>query len=262
MTTTLAPAPARLSDERLATLLSLLRQSDSVELKLTVPEVAHRATIDAFGIDPLDAQIRQVFFLETPDLRLNAAGLVVRARRIQGRRGDSVVKLRPVVPSELPDALRQSPDFGIEIDAMPGGFVCSGSLKSPVANGPIRDAVAGLLPKRKLFTKEQRGLLQTRAPDDIALDDLVFLGPVFVLKAKWTPAELQPMTAEMWLYPDGSRILELSTKCTPLDAFRVAAESRAYLSAHGISLSGQQETKTKKALDFFARRLAAEDAHQ
>ena len=60
------------------------------------------------------------------------------------------------------------------------------------------------------------------------------------------------MTAEMWLYPDGSRILELSTKCAPGEAFQVAAESRAFLSDHGISLAGEQETKTRKALDFFA----------
>ena len=33
----------------------------------------------------------------------------------------------------------------------------------------------------------------------------------------------------MWLYPDGSRILELSTKCAPAEAFQVAAETRAFL---------------------------------
>ena len=49
-------------------------------------------------MDPLDAQIRQVFFFDTPDLALNQAGVVVRARRVQGKGDDSVVKLRPVVP--------------------------------------------------------------------------------------------------------------------------------------------------------------------
>ena len=36
--------------------------------------------------------------------------------------------------------------------------------------------------------------------------------------------------AELWFYPDGSRILELSTKCKPEEAFDVAARTRAYLS--------------------------------
>jgi hypothetical protein len=63
------------------------------------------------------------------------------------------------------------------------------------------------------------------------------------------------MVAELWLYPDGSRILELSTKCTPNDAFQVAAETKAFLHERGVDLSGEQETKTKKALEFFSKEL-------
>ena len=47
-------------------------------------------------MDALDAQIRQIFFFDTPDLALDAHGVVVRARRIQGKGDDAVVKLRPV----------------------------------------------------------------------------------------------------------------------------------------------------------------------
>ncbi|HZA86947.1 MAG TPA: hypothetical protein VE466_08715, partial [Acidimicrobiales bacterium] len=98
-----------LSDEDLGQLMGLVRGSDSVELKLTVPDEHHRSTVAALGMDPLEAQIRQVFFFDTPDLALNQQGIVVRARRVQGRGDDSVVKLRPVVPDELPDRLRRSP---------------------------------------------------------------------------------------------------------------------------------------------------------
>ena len=42
------------------------------------------------------------------------------------------------------------------------------------------------------------------------------------------------MVAELWTYPDGSRILELSTKCEPAEAFDVAAEARAFLAGRGI----------------------------
>src|SRR4051794_20594487 len=87
------------SDEQLAELLALIKDSDSVELKLTVPEPLQRSTFAALGLDPLSAQIRQVFFFDTPELALNKAGVVVRARRMQGKGGDSVVKLRPVVPT-------------------------------------------------------------------------------------------------------------------------------------------------------------------
>ena len=123
---TSAATRPRLSDADLAEFLELIRGADSVELKLTVPEADQRSSVTALGMDPLEAQIRQVFFFDTPDLALNAAGVVVRARRVQGKGDDSVVKLRPVVPDELPRAVRRSPGFGVEVDAMPGGFVCSG----------------------------------------------------------------------------------------------------------------------------------------
>ena len=61
----------------------------------------------------------------------------------------------------------------------------------------------------------------------------------------------------MWFYPDGSRILELSTKCLPEDAFQVAGETRAYLVERGIDLDGEQQTKTKTALEFYAGRQHA-----
>jgi hypothetical protein len=61
----------------------------------------------------------------------------------------------------------------------------------------------------------------------------------------------------MWLYPDNSRILELSTKCAPSDAIEVAAEARAFLESRGVDLGGEQETKTRKALTFFSKQLSA-----
>jgi hypothetical protein len=82
------------------------------------------------------------------------------------------------------------------------------------------------------------------------------LGPIFVLKLKFAPADFnRKVVAEMWLYPDGSRIFELSTKCTPGEAFQVATEARAFLTRRGVDLGGEQETKTKKALEFFSKGL-------
>jgi hypothetical protein len=256
-----ATAGPRLTDQQLAELLDLTRDVDSVELKLTVPEVTQRSTVRALQLDPLEAQIRQVFFFDTPDLALNQKGVVARARRIQGKSSDSVVKLRPVVPDELPDDLRRSSSFGVEVDAMPGGFVCSGSFKGKLSPTIVLDAVGGKTRLRKLFSREQREFFAAHAPDGLALDDLSVLGPIFVLKLAFTPDEFKRrMVAELWLYPDGSRILELSTKCAPTEAFQVAAEARAFLTGRGVDLGGEQQTKTKTALEFFSRELETGEA--
>jgi hypothetical protein len=247
-----------LTAEELGKLFGLIGEADSVELKVTLPASAHQGTIAALGLDPLDAQIRQLFFFDTPDLMLNKAGLAVRARRIQGRGGDTVVKLRPVVPDQLPESVRHSASMKVEVDAMPGGYVCSASMKGKAANDEVRRAVRGERPLRKLFSKEQREFYGAHVPDGPGLDELSVLGPIFVLKEVVVPEDLRrKLTAELWLLPDGTRIAELSTKCAPEEAFEVGVKTRAYLEGLGLDLDVDAQTKTKAALEFFASHLPA-----
>jgi hypothetical protein len=245
--------------DELQQLLGLVSSSDTVELKLTVPESEQRSAIVSLGMDPLDAEIRQVFFFDTPDLTLYEHGVVARARRVQNKVGDSVVKLRPVVPAELPQDLRRLPSLGVEVDAMPGGYVCSASMKRKVPNDEVKDAASGSRRLRKLFSKDQRTYFAAHAPDGIELDDLSVLGPIFVLKLRFSPQGLERrLVAELWFYPDDTRILELSTKCAPAEMFQVGMEGRAYLGSRGVSLDGEQQTKTRTALEFFSKRLRGE----
>ncbi len=248
-----------LSDQDLADLIALTKGADSIELKLTVPVSDRSRGAEALGVDPLDAQIRQVYFFDTPELTLNKSGVVVRARRVQRKGDDTVVKLRPVVPDELSPELRRSPNFGVEVDAMPGGFVCSGSMKRALKTADVRDTVLGKRPVSKLYSKEQRALYAAHAPAGLELDDLSILGPISVLKLKFAPEGYdRRLVSELWLYPDNSMILELSTKCAPSEAFQVAAETRVFLTQKGVELTGEQQTKTKKALEYFSKRLQAD----
>lgn len=245
-----------LSDDELVELLAVMRSADSVELKATIADVHHTAVVRALEMDPLEAQIRQVFFFDTPELALYGSGVVVRARRVQGRGDDTVIKLRPVDPGALSEDLRASDAFGVEVDAMPGGgYVCSGSLKGAAKD--VRGTLQEGRPIRKLFSKEQRRLYAQRAPADLSMDDLSVLGPIFVLKLKMAPELLgRRLVAELWLYPDGSRILELSAKCLPAEGFQFAVDLRGYLHKRGVDLSGVQEPKTRKALEFFSGQLS------
>jgi hypothetical protein len=169
-----------------------------------------------------------------------------------------VVKLRPVVPDQLDPTLRRSKDFGVEVDAMPGGYVCSASMKRKLPDKAVVASVSGAKPLRRLFSKEQRAFFAANAPDGLSIDDLSILGPIFVLKLKAVPKSFsRPLVAEMWLYPDGARILELSAKCGPGEGVEAAAELRAYLEANGADLGGEQQTKTKTALQFFSAELQA-----
>ena len=100
-------------------LLALTRGADSVELKFSVSEDDYGSASLALGLDPIEAEIRQVYVFDTPDLALDAAGVVARARRIQGGTADTVIKLRPVVPEELPKDIRRSGSIKVEVELMP-----------------------------------------------------------------------------------------------------------------------------------------------
>jgi hypothetical protein len=140
-----------------------------------------------------------------------------------------------------------------------GGYVCSGALKSTGGIDDARQVAQGTRPIRKLFSKQQRAFFAEHAPEGISLDDLSVLGPITLLKLRFSTADYdRPLVAEMWFYPDGSRILELSTKCPPSQAFQVAAESRGFLTARGVDLTGKQQTKT--ALQYFSKQLAGSTA--
>jgi hypothetical protein len=248
-----------LSPQQVARVLELVKWSNSVELKLSVPVADHRATVAAIGLDPVEAQLRQAYFFDTPDLDLTRAGLVVRARRIQGGRADTVVKLRPVDPATIDAELRRSESFKVEVDVMPGGFVCSASFKGVCTGKEVRDVTAGAARVSSLFSKEQRTFYKAHAPAGIRMDSLLAMGPSFVLKAKHQPKDFdRRIVVEMWLYPDGSRILEVSTKCLPNEGFQVGAEFKTYLANQGIALGAKQETKTKAALDFFKAKLESD----
>jgi hypothetical protein len=248
------PAIARnFSAEDMKRILHLIRNSKSVEIKVSVPMKAHFGIAKTFGFDPVEAEPRQVYFFDTADQTLNRAGVIVRARRRQGGRGDTVIKLRPVDPETIDAKLMRSEDFKVEVDAMPDGtFVCSASYKGASTGQEVRDVAEGRKPIRSLFSKEQLAFYQAHAPKSLNLDRLLIQGPILLLRTKHQAKEYpRGITVEMWLWPDGKHILEISTKSVPAEAFQAAMEFRHYLESHGIDLSAPQETKTRTAMDKF-----------
>jgi hypothetical protein len=221
--------------------------------------VASPSASPTLGLDPVEAQPRQAFFFDTPDLALNQAGVVVRARRIQGGAADTVIKLRPVDPSTIDPELRRSAAFKVEVDVMPGGYVCSASFKGVCSGEEVLDVTSGAKPLRKLFSKEQRAFYDAHAPAGVTMDKLVVLGPTLLLKVRHDPKDFdRRLVLELWLYPDGSRIMEISTKCLPEEAFQVAAEFKAYLAGKGIALGKDQSAKTRTTLEFYSATLKHE----
>jgi hypothetical protein len=242
----------QLPDDELDRLLSLCRAADRVELKLTVPEPAHDATCAALGVDFARGCDYRVSYLDTDDRALYRCGVVARVRSIRHRPDDSVIKLRPVSPACIPAALRQSRQFVVDVDAMPGRYVCSGALKARLGVHDVERAMARRQPLPALFSRPQLRLLAAHLPSQAGIDDLSVFGPVDARRHKLVLDGLdRTLLAEQWTFPDGSRILELSTHCPPDATPRVAAQMAAVLQAYSVDLSGPQQTKTHATLDYF-----------
>jgi hypothetical protein len=219
----------------------LIRQAGQVELKVLVPD-GRSSRIDATG-----GRARRVYFLDTPDLKLKHHGIVVRIRERAGRPDDAVVKLRPMTTRTVPGWLRRAPGFEVEVDAMPGSYVCSGALKRRLGRGRVARAIAAGEPLTGLLTPRQLRLLTTYAPEGIGVEDLVAFGPVESRRRRVKLRNVA-LTAERWIYPDGSALLELSTKCSTGRAPAVSARVSDALRKHGIKPSKRQHTKTELAL--------------
>jgi hypothetical protein len=245
--------PGALNREELLEMLDRLTEVASVELKINVP-ADQRMALSGLGLDAMEGRLREVVFFDTPDLTLFRNGVVVRARRTQGGDDDTVVKLRPAIPHELPPAVRSSKHLKLEMDVTRDAHVVSASLKGRRRVGAVREAVAGGRPLERLFTKEQRSFFAAHAPAAVDWNDLVPLGPVLVVLLKFVPQGYPTRTTiEQWHYPGEIPLVELSTKATPQDVLQVFAEAVKFVRGHGLTASGAQEPKTRKALEFFAR---------
>ena len=243
--------------ERVLSMLAGMTEVGSIELKMTVP-ARQRIALMGLDLDFLKGQIREVYFFDTPELTLFQNGVVPRARRTQGKPDDTVVKLRPVVPSELPPEVRSSPNLKVEMDIVRGSHVISASLKAEREPGAVKEAVTGKRPISKLFNKEQRAFFDAHAPAGVSWDQVVPLGPAYVVLLKAVPPGFgRKLTIEQWHYPGEVPLVELSTKAALGTVLEVLADSVTYLRAHGLQAEGEQEPKTRKALEFFAKQYAA-----
>jgi hypothetical protein len=223
-----------------------VRRAGRVELKIIVPDGCHRTLLAALHGT---TRARTVYYLDTVDLDLAARGLVVRART--GGRVDSVVKLRGAEPRGR--SRRRFPNLTVEVDALPEHSWWTTAVAQDLRPSAVRAAVHGRRPLRTLLSGEQRRFLRDHARGGPALDDLVVHGPVLVTRTAGRGSGIcGRLVLESWVYPDGSRLLEVSTKCRPERVRRVAAATGRFLDRLDVDLTAPQRTKTAASLEYFA----------
>jgi hypothetical protein len=236
-----------LTERALRELLARAHGIDTVRVRVAVPEERRFTTAASLGVDPLNAPAGEAWFFDTPDLALHHAGVVVQGRRIADQRPSLSVALRPVVPHELAPEVCLSPRFRLDVEALPGFYVCSGTLRGTTDERALDAAIAGRRPIARVLSGKQRSLLAERAP---AVDpgDLRALGPLDLLRLKVRPdGAPRRLGIEIWTYPDRSRVVVVSARAKRANALAMVGELRSYLVDRGIGLSAVQQTKVRAA---------------
>ena len=207
-------------------MFGLIKGADSVELKLTVP--GGRSPLDGHGArhgparraDPPGVLLRHARPGARP-ARASSSGPAASSARATTRSSSCGRSCR----TSCRRSCARRPSFGVEVDAMPGGYVCSASLKAslaadrgvarplerrPAAAQAVHQGAAGVL--RRARARRHRARRSGRARADLRAQAEVHA-------RRTTSASSSPSSGST---RTSSRILELSTKCAPADAFQTS----------------------------------------
>jgi hypothetical protein len=247
MSTTAAP---KTSKER----SSALAEMDAVEIKVTVrPDQELRAE-RAMELNEDTAEVRVIYFYDTPKLDLFNAGVALRARLVKGDDDDSTVKFRPVEASSIAKDWKRLKGFKVEADCVGERIVCSASLTAIQKRDEIDDVAKGKRAIDKLFSKDQERFLTEFYKGSVDFGKLRVMGPIRVLRWKLKHESFpHELTLEEWRLPDGEDLVEVSIKTEPSKAAQAQKQFDEHLRGLGLDPQGAQETKTRTALEYFAK---------
>lgn len=224
--------------------------ADRVEIKVTVLKDQEAVAIEALGLDVAQAHGRSIYFYDTRGLDLYKAGVILRARQIEGGAPDSTVKIRPVDPQAIAPEWLRAPGFKLEADAVGDKVIRSASLTAEQGPDEIQQVAWRKRAISKLFSPDQERFLAAMHPGPVDLDALEVLGPIPALRQEIAhPALVHRICAELWRLSDGSHLVELSIKCPRAEANVARKVFEGFLAGIGLDPRGSQETKTRRALD-------------
>ena len=207
-------------------------------------------------LDEDSADVRVIYFYDTPRLDLFRAGVALRARLVKGDDDDSTVKFRPVDAVAIPEEWKEREGFKLEADCAGTRVVCSASLTVVQRRDEIDEVAEGKRPIHRLFSKEQERFLGAFYRGTVDFEKVRVMGPIRVLRWKSEHDDFpHELTTEEWRLPNGDDLVEVSIKVPPAEAATAAKAFDRHLRTLGLDPQGAQETKTRTALEYFAREL-------
>ena len=228
----------------------------ATEIKVTIKADEELRALRAFKVDEDTAEVRVIHFFDTPQLSLFDSGIVLRSRLVKGDADDTTVKVRPVVPSKISPSWIRRKGFKMEADRAGRKSVTSASLTEVHKRAEIDAVAEGKEPISKIFSETQLGLIKETTGVQVDPDLLSPLGPIRVLC--WQSAHKEfpyRLTIEEWRLPNGEDLVEVSIKVSPDEEKTAVKHFEGHLRELGLDPNGEQQTKTRTALTYFAKTL-------
>jgi len=226
---------------------------DAVEIKVTIRPDQELRAVRAMEVNEDTADIRLIYFYDTPDLDLFESGIALRARLVKGDDDDSTVKFRTEKRAEIAQEWQEMEGFKWEADCVGERAVFSASITQLQQRDEIDDVAKGERRIGRLFSEDQERFFRAFHTANTDLDKLCVMGPIRVLRWKLEHEGFpHRLTVEEWRLPNGDDLVEVSIKVLPAEAGRAQKAFCAHLEKLGLDPQGAQETKTRTALQYFA----------
>ncbi|MBN9102431.1 hypothetical protein [Pseudonocardia sp. 73-21] len=233
------------SPEALAWLGTNGVHANSVELKTLLVPPAEAAAEALTGRCAPTWSVRRMYLLDTVDLDLVRAGVEIRLRRrARGRYDLAVSARRSGIAREriIPRNVR------VELDIVPGALWQDIEDRCEVGSAAAAEVIAGSAASQELLSATQRSWAccgGNEAVDDAQLRELRVHGPLVVHRVKVNAQRLGLRRAdlELYRYPSGRELLELSTRCWPQDVLQTATAFEQLLDERDVVVAPGHRTK-------------------
>ena len=243
---------------------------ESVEIKVTLAGSNVGDAVAALGL-PEGQRWRILFFEDVttglvPSTPLLEIGVVLRARRKSGAKGDSTVKLRPCRWSQLSRDFfanrdNDSTELKIEADWAGRKRTLAASLTTDWDDDRVVAVQSGNLPPADLFNPEQRRFLEQCSPSRVNLGALTALADITATRWKEFPAKAAgrdlSVRAERWEIDGAIDFLELSIVSDLARAERNQAALQDFVADRSLVEEQNQENKTQRVLSYLVSRAVS-----
>jgi hypothetical protein len=241
---------------------------ESVEIKVTLAGSNVDKAITRLELS--DGKGWRILFCEdvtagvAPLTPLLDIGVILRARKKSGTKGDSTVKLRPCRWSQLSEDFFTNRKDGatelkIEADWAGPKRTLAASLTMEWDDDRVDAVRSGKLAAADLYEKEQLRFLQQCSPGPLNLEALMALADITATRWKEFPVKVNgpdlSVRAERWVIAGAMDFLELSIVSDLDRAERDQAALQHFLAKHSLHVEQSQENKTQRVLTYLVAQV-------